>query len=54
MKYVSKDEQLKRAIRDSAEIKAGLKAQQAQTDYVVMMTGIDTKPKQEENSNDND
>ena len=49
MKYVSKDEQLKKALRENKEIKADVKAQAAKTDYIAMMAGIDTEKGVSEN-----
>lgn len=40
MKYVSKDEQLKKLLIENREIKADIKVQEAKTDYIAMMLGM--------------
>lgn len=50
MKHISKDEQLKRALRENKAIKADVKEQAAKSDYIAMMAGIDVD--KGENKND--
>lgn len=49
MKYVSKDELSKKNSREVKELRATVKAEQAKTDYIAMMVGVDVEKGETQN-----
>ena len=49
MKHVSKDELSKNNSREVKELRAAVKAEQAKTDYIAMMVGVDVEKGETQN-----